>query len=118
MCSTISVPVMPYASNDRCLRHVAKGTIRAEVITAPKRSSWIVFPELSVQGVPHTDLKLREIVERQTRNNSLAKKYAYRNPEFQPQFLDEAYKKCKNICAEYAKTFYLGTTSYPLSVIY
>ncbi|KAJ0778490.1 putative 15-cis-phytoene synthase [Helianthus annuus] len=30
-------------------------------------------------------------------------------PEFHPEFLDEAYDRCRDICAEYAKTFYLGT---------
>ena len=29
-------------------------------------------------------------------------------PEFHPMFLEEAYDKCRNICVEYAKTFYLG----------
>ncbi|CAI9774469.1 unnamed protein product [Fraxinus pennsylvanica] len=30
-------------------------------------------------------------------------------PSFHPMFLEEAYDQCKNICEEYAKTFYLGT---------
>ncbi|KAI3414729.1 uncharacterized protein J3R85_015901, partial [Psidium guajava] len=29
--------------------------------------------------------------------------------QFHPAFLDEAYERCRKLCAEYAKTFYLGT---------
>ncbi|KAI9071512.1 hypothetical protein K1719_046520 [Acacia pycnantha] len=30
-------------------------------------------------------------------------------PQFRPGFIEEAYESCRKICAEYAKTFYLGT---------
>ncbi|XVF69798.1 hypothetical protein PTKIN_Ptkin11bG0110300 [Pterospermum kingtungense] len=79
-------------------------TARAQVITAPKIS--ISFLELTKQGIPHTDLRVQEIVTRQSWPNNLL---AYRKPQFHPMFLEEAYNRCRNICAEYAKTFYLGT---------
>ncbi|KAJ7009466.1 hypothetical protein NC653_000219 [Populus alba x Populus x berolinensis] len=49
-----------------------------------------------------------EIVERRSQANSLSKQDICRKPEFHPAFLEEAYERCRNICAEYAKTFYLG----------
>ncbi|PWA35064.1 squalene/phytoene synthase [Artemisia annua] len=76
-------------------------TITARVIVAPKIPS---MPELSIQGIPHTDLHVREIVQRQLQtrrtNPSVSRK---------SEFLEEAYDRCRDICAEYAKTFYLGT---------
>ncbi|KAL3609066.1 hypothetical protein D5086_000086 [Populus alba] len=82
---------------------------RAEVIAARKRSSQRAFLRLLKQGIPHTDLQVHEIVERQSQANSLSKQDICRKPEFHPVFLEEAYERCRNICAEYAKTFYLGT---------
>ena len=78
-------------------------TITARVV-APKRPS---LPELSIKGIPHTDLHVREIVQRQlqTRGSDHA---VCRKPEFHPVFLEDAYDRCRDICAEYAKTFYLG----------
>ncbi|KAK9123388.1 hypothetical protein Sjap_012990 [Stephania japonica] len=74
---------------------------------------------LSKWGIPHGDLHLRDIVDRQSTykpssNNSLLtmdddENVVRRRPEFDPAFLDEAYERCRCICAEYAKTFYLGT---------
>lgn len=83
---------------------------RAEVITAPNRSSsrHANFPRLVKQAIPHTDLRVHEIVERQSQNNNLTKQDACRKTEFHPMFLEEAYERCRKICAEYAKTFYLG----------
>ncbi|KAI3716510.1 hypothetical protein L1987_67432 [Smallanthus sonchifolius] len=79
-------------------------TITARVV-APKKPN---LPELSIKGIPHTDLRVREIVQRQLRirpdDFSVCRK-----PEFHPEFLEDAYDRCRDICAEYAKTFYLGT---------
>ncbi|XWS52401.1 hypothetical protein CRYUN_Cryun11dG0067300 [Craigia yunnanensis] len=88
-------------------------TARAEVITAPKIS--ITFPGLTKQVIPHTDLQVQEIVRRQSWPNNLAKECNCRKPQFHSIFLEEAYEKCRNICEEYAKTFYLGPTSFPFS---
>lgn len=83
-------------------------------IAAPKRkSSSTIFPELSVQSIPHTDLHVREIVKRQTKIRFVVDDFDHhscRKPQFHPAFLEEAYEQCKNICSEYAKTFYLGST--------
>lgn len=78
-------------------------TITARVV-APKRPT---LPELSLKGIPHTDLHVREIVQRQlyTRHSD---HNLCRKPEFNPEFLEDAYDRCRDICAEYAKTFYLG----------
>ncbi|KAK9072556.1 hypothetical protein SSX86_008990 [Deinandra increscens subsp. villosa] len=74
-------------------------------VVAPKKPN---LPELSIKGIPHTDLRVREVVQRQLqiRPDDLS---ACRKPEFHPEFLEEAYDRCRDICAEYAKTFYLGT---------
>lgn len=85
---------------------------RAEVVVvAPKkRTSTHKVPELSKQGIPLTDLIVREIVKRQSTDKS-AMLDTCQKPQFHPMFLEEAYDRCRNICAEYAKTFYLGITS-------
>ncbi|KAJ9183129.1 hypothetical protein P3X46_007035 [Hevea brasiliensis] len=87
---------------------------RAQVITAPNKPSGITSttasPQLLKQGIPHSDLHILEIVERQSQASTcLAHQDTCRKPEFHPSFLEEAYERCRNICAEYAKTFYLGT---------
>ncbi|CAK9180141.1 unnamed protein product [Ilex paraguariensis] len=85
-------------------------TIRSEVtIAAPKRKSTRGAPELSLRGIPHTDLHVNEIVQRQSQKSAMFADDTCRRPQFQPMFLEEAYEQCRNICAEYAKTFYLGT---------
>lgn len=86
-----------------------KVIIRAEVLaTDPKRGERML-PELSVQGIPHTDHNIHEIFQRQSQTNRFSIKDALGRPEFHPMFLEEAYERCKIICAEHAKTFYLGT---------
>ncbi|KAL9386207.1 hypothetical protein Peur_019331 [Populus x canadensis] len=112
MCSKFSLSAKPCAG-----AHIGKflhskslvTRARAGVITVPKRSSRQAFPQLSKQGIPHTDLQVHEIVERQSQANVLGKQDTCRKSEFHPMFLEEAYGRCRNICAEYAKTFYLGT---------
>lgn len=90
-------------------------TAREEVITAPKIP--ITLPGLTKHGIPHTNLQVQEIVRRQSWPNNLAKEGNCRKPRFHPTFLEEAYNKCRNICAEYAKTFYLGPASFPFHSI-
>ncbi|KAJ9153350.1 hypothetical protein P3X46_026798 [Hevea brasiliensis] len=85
---------------------------RSQVITAPNKSSSVATTttQLLKQGIPHSDLHVREIVERQSQASTcLGQQDACRKPEFHPSYLDEAYARCRSICAEYAKTFYLGT---------
>ncbi|XP_076894846.1 phytoene synthase 2, chloroplastic-like [Bidens hawaiensis] len=71
-------------------------------VVAPKKPN---LPELSLEGIPHTDLRVREIVQRQLQT----RRDDYSGCQFHPEFLEEAYDRCRDICAEYAKTFYLGT---------
>ncbi|KAF6155243.1 hypothetical protein GIB67_019769 [Kingdonia uniflora] len=66
--------------------------------------------ELPRHGISHTDLRLGEIVDRQSNPNNIATENAFRRKsEFGTSFLEEAYERCRHLCAEYAKTFYLGT---------
>ncbi|KAF5182177.1 Phytoene synthase [Thalictrum thalictroides] len=65
--------------------------------------------ELSKCGVSHTELRLKEIVDKQSQVHTLSLGHLWRKPEFHPMFLEESYERCRDICAEYAKTFYLGT---------
>lgn len=112
MSSAFSLAVKPSVawSNGKLLsRKSTRRAARAEVIVAPKkRTSSHNVPELSKQGIPHTDLHVREIVKRQSTDKS-AMFDVCQKPQFHPMFLEEAYERCRNICAEYAKTFYLGT---------
>ncbi|KAG8387355.1 hypothetical protein BUALT_Bualt02G0012800 [Buddleja alternifolia] len=104
---------LPYASNP-CIkaRHYTISSqsytkitsIKAEVAThIPKKFSQ---PELSVFGIKSTDQLIREIVRKQSNSDTFDVR---RIPSFNPMFLEEAYGRCRDICAEYAKTFYLGT---------
>lgn len=114
MSSTFSLAPKPYIreSNGNLLPPKSMlTTIRAEVITAPKQRNTRIFPELSIQGIPVADLHVQEIVQRQSK--SIAKVGTSRKSQFDSSFLEEAYQRCRNICAEYAKTFYLGPISFP-----
>lgn len=98
-------------------------TTRAEVTYMPlkKQSSIPVFPELTKAGISLTDLRVKEVVQKQSQTHkSFVREndHARRKPHFHPDFLEEAYERCRNICAEYAKTFYLGLISFPLSPFY
>ncbi|KAK9273368.1 hypothetical protein L1049_018178 [Liquidambar formosana] len=113
MSSTFSLAAKPCigAGDGKLVSHKSTfTTTRAQVTIAPKQANGRIFPELSKQGIPHNDLHVREIVDRQSKaKNLVAMEDACRKPQFHPMFLEEAYEKCRNICAEYAKTFYLGT---------
>ncbi|XP_076938951.1 phytoene synthase 2, chloroplastic-like [Bidens hawaiensis] len=75
-------------------------------VVAPKKPN---LPELSLKGIPHTDLRVREIVQRQLQTRRDDYSGCGKPDQFHPEFLEEAYDRCRDICAEYAKTFYLGT---------
>ncbi|XP_075489597.1 phytoene synthase 2, chloroplastic-like [Primulina tabacum] len=112
---------LPYAAHQtitsrNCIflpQNCAKTSARSEVIISiPKklRKDSSHLPELSIKnGICSTDEVVREIVHRQSKNINPNAYNARRRPSFHPMFLDEAYERCKDICAEYAKTFYLGT---------
>ncbi|KAK2641487.1 hypothetical protein Ddye_023250 [Dipteronia dyeriana] len=115
MCSTFSLGAKP------CIGGLCNGKIlcrkteiratRAGITIAPRETISKVFPGLSKQGIPHSDLKVGEIVDKQSQANYLAVEDACRRkPEFHPMFLEEAYERCRKLCAEYAKTFYLAGT--------
>ena len=83
------------------------GAIKAQVTVAPNPTKDITYPQLSKQGMCLADLHLQEVVERQTRPAKFIT-IPRKKPQFRPGFLEEAYESCRKICAEYAKTFYLG----------
>ncbi|XP_031101313.1 phytoene synthase 2, chloroplastic-like [Ipomoea triloba] len=100
MCSTLSYGVCPCVTPQKY--SYRKASVKAQVlISAPTKQA--PLPQLSVPQIP-----IREIVYRQSQRNSLQLDTNSR-PRFHPMFLEEAYERCRNICAEYAKTFYLGT---------
>ncbi|KAF9597780.1 hypothetical protein IFM89_021865 [Coptis chinensis] len=90
---------LPHDSSIKCRK--------TELPFAPNKTK--LRQVLSKRGVPHTDLCLKEIVDKQSHVSKLPMGSSCRRPEFHPAFLEEAYERCGHICAEYAKTFYLGT---------
>jgi phytoene synthase len=113
MCSTFSVSTNPcnYGANNARFLH-SKSFVtrtRAQGIRAHKCSSSGAIPRpLIKEFIPRTDLLVHEVVERQSQANNLAKQDACRRVEMNLTLLEEAYKRCRNICAEYARTYYLG----------
>lgn len=114
MCSTFSVSTNPcnYGANNARFLH-SKSFVtrtRAQGIRAHKCSSGGAIPRpLIKEFIPRTDLRVHEIVERQPQANNLAKQDACRRVEMNLTLLEEAYKRCRNICAEYARTYYLAS---------
>jgi len=85
--------------------------ITSELIMVPKHKT-TTFPQLSKQGVSVADLHVQQVVEKQSQTNNFDTPYSsHFKPQFEPSFLKDAYEMCRNICAEYAKTFYLGKKS-------
>lgn len=84
---------------------------RADVIAEPKSKNFrrLNFPTLSKQGIPLADLHVEEIVQRQSQANPFSGEDSCKELRLHPSFLEKAYESCRRICAEYAKTFYLGT---------
>ncbi|CAK7339137.1 unnamed protein product [Dovyalis caffra] len=108
MGSTFLVSTNPcYGSNNGKLLHPKSLVTRtsAEVNRAYYGSSRLAFLPLLKEVIPHTDLHVHKIVERQ----SLAEEHPFRRRKFDPLFLKEAYEGCRKICAEFAGTYYLGT---------
>jgi phytoene synthase len=113
MCSTFSVSTNPcsYGANNARFLH-SKSFVtrtRAQGIRAHKCSSSGAIPRpLIKEFIPRTGLRVHEIVERQSQANNLTKQDACRRVEMNLTLLEEAYKRSRNICAEYARTYYLG----------
>ena len=116
MCCTISLaaskPCNIRESNAKFEPRKSKiSRLKAEVSVAPRkqRSSIPVFPELTKAGISLTNLRVREVVKRQSQSHIFGREdQSQRKPKFHPSFLEEAYERCRKICAEYAKSFYLG----------
>ncbi|KAI9075801.1 hypothetical protein K1719_042287 [Acacia pycnantha] len=97
-----------HISVSKAIGRIRVGVIRAQVTLAPKPTGDISYPQLSKQGIPLADLHVQEVVERQTQPAKFIT-IPRQKPQFRPGFIEEAYESCRKICAEYAKTFYLGT---------
>lgn len=100
-------------------KSIKLSTIRLTVVSPNKQSSITFFPELTKPGIPLTELRVQEVVKRQSRIHSFAMEdQTRRKPQFHLSFLEEAYERCRGICQEYAKSFYLGPILYPLPPFY
>ncbi|XP_026401303.1 phytoene synthase 2, chloroplastic-like isoform X2 [Papaver somniferum] len=116
MCTTISI-----SAKFTCTRTCKSKYQKKQKMLIPAAVPFKHCTELPKNGISFTDLRLDEIVDRQSRqaNNNLLSTSSssakglisnYNNNQkivFNPRFLDEAYERCRNICAAYAKTFYL-----------
>lgn len=89
-------------------RTITAGT-QYGIAVSKRKNKELSHTEFSLEGIPCTDLFVHEVVQRQSQKTSRIFEDACPKPNFYPAFLDEAYKRCRDICAEYAKTFYLGT---------
>ncbi|XP_054807598.1 phytoene synthase 2, chloroplastic-like [Prosopis cineraria] len=113
----MSLPFSPAANASIIGSHISAGksisrrlsVTGAQVTLAPKPTRDIVYRHLSKQGIPLADLHVQDVVERQTQPAKFISTSPRNKPMFRPGFLEEAYESCRKICAEYAKTFYLGT---------
>ncbi|KAM1204591.1 hypothetical protein ACFX14_005631 [Malus domestica] len=83
---------------------------RGEVVRAAKQFiSMPVFPELSIQVIPSfADLQVQEIIQRQSQTCNTATEGGRRKPRLEPDSVEEAYERCRKICEEYGKTYYLA----------
>lgn len=109
--SYVCKPCMGSGDGKFLIHRIRRTTARAEMaIAVPKRNNESSHPKLSIRG---TDKIVLEIARRQSQSNGLATHDVCRKPDFHPMFLEEAYDQCKNICEEYAKTFYFGSSSNP-----
>ncbi|KAK7295630.1 hypothetical protein RJT34_18541 [Clitoria ternatea] len=67
------------------------------------RSEATVVHKQRTESMSLADLHVQEVVHKQSQIAPCSK------AQFEPRFLKDSYEMCRNICAEYAKTFYLGT---------
>ncbi|XP_062079973.1 phytoene synthase 2, chloroplastic-like [Humulus lupulus] len=104
--SSVSSSIKPQKS-------IKLSTTRAELtIVAPTKQSCIpFFPELTKPGIPFSDLHVEEVVKRQSQKiHSFDRDVQARTkPLFDPNFLEESYERCRGICKENAKSYYLAT---------
>jgi hypothetical protein len=91
----------------------AKGGVRAQssAVTEPVGRSFVSAEQRVYEAVA----KQVAIVEREQsrgRQSPLVDVRPDLTPVTTAEMLQEAYTRCGEVCAEYAKTFYLGTTSH------
>ncbi|KAG9136332.1 hypothetical protein Leryth_003896 [Lithospermum erythrorhizon] len=93
--------------------YLVKGEVNIATTTDIKRrNTSSLLSELSINVLPQTYQNVCDIVRKQSSGSnrwSNGDDKTSGNHMFQSMFLQESYERCRNICAEYAKTFYLGT---------
>lgn len=89
-----------------CIRKHTSTSVMSRRRSSTRAEAAIAIPETTRKTTElSVDLLVHEIVERQTRKPD----YSAAAAAFQPLFLQESYQRCRDVCAEYAKTFYLGS---------
>ncbi|GAA0184990.1 cyclase [Lithospermum erythrorhizon] len=90
--------------------HLKNTTISIEATVlknnSKKRNEIIGLPILSLQDLPQIRGRVHEIFQRQSK---LAMDDDYKTLQIDQHVAEEGYERCRKICAEYSKTFYLGT---------
>ncbi|KAJ4724065.1 Phytoene synthase [Melia azedarach] len=113
MCSTFTL-----AANPPGIGVIGRGKIFCQKsVTTSKQKISFMFTGKSTEGIlqKQTDAHVLEILEKQysPANNisrGLDHDLCRRNkPQIDAVFLEEAYERCRQICADNAKTYYLGT---------
>jgi len=82
---------------------------KAQVSSSPRARNISTFLTKLPKGggISLADLQVNEVVASQSRCSS-ADGRQQKRIEFESELLDDAYERCRCVCAEYAKTFYLG----------
>lgn len=81
---------------------------RTRSASARARASSELFTKVPNLDISHVEQQVEEIVVRQSRRSPAVDR-PRRRPELGVAFLKEAYERCRCVCEEYGKTYYLGT---------
>ena len=94
-------------STKPCMNNVIR--CKAQVSSSPRiRSINSLLTKLpNSGGISLADLQVNEVVASQSRCSS-ADGRQQKRIELDAELLEDAYERCRCVCAEYAKTFYLG----------
>lgn len=96
-------------STKPCIKYVDVFRCQAQVSSSPRTQKigtpWTRLPKSS--RILLADLQVNEVVERQSRCG-LADDRKHKRVKPDGRLLEDAYERCRYLCAEYAKTFYLG----------
>lgn len=65
--------------------------------------------ELSKCHIAHTDLHPKGIIQNHSKVKNMHPTDSWGTPESRCTYLEEAYQRCRHICAESSKSYYLGS---------